>query len=313
MQKQSSLTAAALHFLTGGATTHIVQNIATRTGIRNKRIAQSVADHFASGMKGVHDNSLKAKFLSGVRGTLAPDLEILHHEAWNAGNKLGPVLDKVGPRAKAGLRMLAEGRTDRFNKLKSRMRFDTETVQKLDAAQNHVSVRAALKASPETASKMKALFSDKNTPLLSNITRNIGRGKLPKVQAPGAPSTKLPALVGTGVGIAAGDFATAGVNAIKNSSMIDAVKNNKYLSKGVNKLHGLIVHHPLEKGYANPGRDFVHGLKNRVMEFGWSPVSQTLKHTSSQVAKNLEEGHVNSSKLLTRARGLLQAKERSTV
>lgn len=297
MKKQSSISTAALHLLTGGATTHLVQNIATRTGLRNKGVAKSIANSFAGGIKGVHDTSLKAKVMSGVRGTLAPDLEIMHHEAWNAGNKLAPVYNGMHPRAKAGLRMLAEGKFDRFSKLKSRMKFDKATVDKLDSLQDKIPVRKALLASPKTADNMKKMFEDKNSPILSNIVKNIGRGKVPVKSAPGAPSTKLPVIAGTGAGILAGDYATSMVNAIKNSSIVPAVKNNKYLKGAVDKLHHLIIHHPMEKGYANPGRDFIHGVKNRIMEFGWSPTSQTLKHTASRFAENLEKGFIDSRKV----------------
>lgn len=297
MKKQSSLSAAALHFLTGGATTHLVQNVATRTGLRNKGVAKSIADNFASGIKGVHDTSLKAKVMSGVRGTLAPDLEIMHHEAWNAGNRIAPLYNKMHPRAKVGLRMLAEGKFDRFAKLKSRMKFDESIATKLDLVQDKIPISKALKYSPEEANRMKEVFADKNSPILSNIVKRIGRGKLPAKSAPGAPSTKLPALVGTGAGVLAGDYVTSTINAIKNSSIIPAVKNNKYMKKIIDKLHSVMIRKPIKQGYANPDKDFVHGFKNRAMEFGWNPTSQTLKHTASKVANNLEESSIDSKKV----------------
>ena len=300
LEKSSSLSAATLHFLTGGATTHIAQNIATRAGIRSKHVASTVANSFASGIKGVHDTSVRAKLLSGLRGTLAPDLEIMHHEAWRLGNKLGPIINSVSPRTRAGLRMLSEGKFSKFNKLKSHMKFTNEIAEAVDQAQKVISVRAALKFSPRTAANMETVANSRDNPFLSNIIKNIHRGKLPAKHSAGPPSEYLPTMAGVGSGLLVGDIATAGVNAIKNSSNIDAVKKNKYLGKVVDKLHNIIIKHPVEKGWTNPHGNFLHGFNNKVLEYGWSPTSQTLKHTSSEVARTLEDGHIDPSKVRAR-------------
>lgn len=293
LEKQSSASGLVLW--------HLGQNAATRKMLRSKAVGGRIADAFQQGVHGVHEGSLKRKATSVATSVVSPEVEALYRKANQVGQSVGPELKALPRRAQVGLRQLSEGRFADFDKLQGRMGLTEGHKSTFHKVLSHASpeVANAVKTVQNAPASVKSLaqrqWTSPDHPILSNVVSGLSRGKAsPSKPVSGAMRQSSPLL--SQVATAAVDAPGAVMNAVKASTLIDKVRNNKYLGKAIGKIEHHFTTHQAQVGAANPGiNKFKGGLKNFASEYVVNPMSHSIKNTSatlsriSQLAKNPED------------------------
>lgn len=228
----------AASLILGTIAAHVGQNLATKAAFKSKAMGKSIATSFANGMKGGHEAGFVAGAKRVARSVTMPDVEIAHREA----NKLGlSIRDRVDPlpdRAKAGLRMLSEGRVDAYNKLKSRIPEDARG--KAESIATHIGLPL------ESAKNVKDAWQSPKNPLTSNVISRFSRAKPSEHLNPGMPSHKP----GTAAAAMLG-FVDPGAGMVSTAKMMTQskrVQESKLGSKLIDKVHAILLRSPAEKG-----------------------------------------------------------------
>ena len=275
LEKQSSLLAGAIG-------THIAQNVFTRYLVRTPEAAQKLANSFASGYHGVVDNSWGHKALSIVAGAASPDLAIMHKQMHALGSALGPHLRMLTPRQQVGVRMIAEGKFQHLVAQGHHRDPAIQNIARMISLHTKMPIHNIGDLSQEGAKKLEEVWHSPEHPLLSNIARRIGRGKLPEVSKPAQAQSLLHAGIGA---VSAGlvDPAAGLLNSAKTFASSHYAERNKYIAHASRLMREHLIEHPIMQGAKQHGEDFLRGIKNRAVEFGVNPMTASLKHTSSAI------------------------------
>lgn len=271
LEKRSSL-------LAGTALSHLAQNIATNQALKSKKVAKYLANSFTEGYHGVVNKSFKAKAARSATSVITPDVAAAHTAAHEAGSSLSEILGKATNRQRAAARMAVEGRFDTIKKL--HMHDDPVVKAVHGVIQKHLPTVKDL--SDKHFGDMGKLWKDKSHPLLSNIARNIGRGKTPVGSnfVPGKHTQAIPLLSSLSVApIEPGAAILDGAKALAGSK---AVQGNKYGKKAVDFLKKTFVTNPLKSGVDSKGH--VGGLKHEAYKFLANPTSAHLKRTAAAIS-----------------------------
>lgn len=279
LQKESSLTAAAL--------AHLAQNLTTKAALQSRRAGKRIARAFQTGAQGGHDASLTRKLTSAVTSLASPEMEVMYREANKLGHTLSPYLPKMSSRAKVGLRQITEGRVDDYNRLRPRMRLGPVEQAGMDTAmyamEKHlkVPVKKIMEADPIAQKEIRQAFTSDTQPILKNYVGQLTRpaGRVRKFKQ--GPMHEVTPLAHQTVALAADPIAGV-LNAAKTAPLVKAVSENKYLKRPIKKVEDYFTTHQAELGAAKPGIDaFKHGVKNKLFEYVVNPMSANIKNTSA--------------------------------
>lgn len=270
--------------LIGGAiATHLLQNIGVQKALSSKRTAQYLADSFTEGVHGVVNNSARAKATRIATGAALPDVAAAHKTMHEVGRAMSPTLKDATPRQRAAIRMMTQGKFDRVQRLGLH---NDPVVQKVHGEMSKHVPLPPLDASLEKLKGAQSLWHDKDHPILSNILKNSGRGKVPKGDhfVPASATAKLPALGAATSALV--DPAAGMLNGAKAMAVSKAVTQNKYGAKAVGMLQNQFVKNPIKAGLSNPTYNS-KSLAHKAYQYGVNPVSANLKSTSSALASKL--------------------------
>jgi len=271
LEKRSSL-------LAGTVLSHLAQNIATNQALKSKKVAKYLANSFTEGYHGVINKSLKAKAARSATSVITPDVAAAHKAAHDAGSHLSDLLHKATKRQRAAARMVVEGRFDTVQKL--HMHEDPVVKAVHGVIQKHLPTLKNL--GDKHYGEMAKLWHDKSHPLLSNIAKNIGRGKTPVGSnfVPGKHTQAIPLLSSLSVApIEPGAAVLDGAKALAGSK---AVQGNKYGKKAVDFLKKTFVTDPLKHGVDSKG--LVGGARHEAYKYLANPTSAHLKRTAAAIS-----------------------------
>jgi hypothetical protein len=271
LEKQSSL-------LAGTAISHLAQNIATNQALKSKKVAKYLANSFTEGYHGVVNKSFKAKAARSATSVITPDVAAAHTAAHEAGGHLSEVLHGATKRQRAAARMAVEGKFDTLKKLN--MHEDPVVKAVHGVLQKHLPTIKNL--SDKHLGELSKLWKDKSHPLLSNIAKNIGHGKVPVGSnfVPGKHTQALPLLSAMSVApIEPGAAILDGAKALAGSK---AVQGNKYGKKAVDFLKKTFITNPLKHGAES--KVPVGGFKHEAYKYLGNPTSAHLKRTAAAIS-----------------------------
>lgn len=274
-------------FIAGGIAAHLAQNLVSKTAIRSSAVGKSLGTAFANGVKGVSDKGIGHTLKHGVMGAVSPDIAVMHKSMSTFGNKAAPILNSMSPREKVSLRHLSRGN---FVKLHDSGLHKNPNVQKIvDLAHTHTSLGIGKLSdlSREGAAHLETVWKSKDHPILSNLAKHIGEGRASATATAGKASIKA-----SGVGAALSsvvDPASGVLSSAKTFAASHFSDSNKYLAKAKGLVEKTFVKTPISKGFNSPGKDFLHGVKNRASELMVNPVSSSLKHTSSAISETFRK------------------------
>lgn len=281
LQKESSLTAAAL--------AHLAQNLTTKAMLQSKRAGRRFARAFQTGAEGGHDSSLTRKLTSAAASLVSPEMEVMYREANKLGQKMAPHLPGMSPRAKVGLRQITEGRVDDYARLKHRMKLGPVEQAGMDTAmgaiEHHfrIPVKQMMNADPIAQKELRQAFHSDTQPILKNYVGQMTRpaGRIRKFKE--GPMHEATPMAHQATALIADPIAGA-LNVAKTAPLIKRVKENKYLKGPIEKVEDYFTTHQAELGAAKPGIDqFKHGFKNKVFEYVVNPMSANIKNTSATI------------------------------
>lgn len=264
--------------LAGAAIAHLAQNALTNKTLSSRAVSKYLANSFSQGYHGVVDTSAKASILRGVAGALTPDIAVAHKAAHTAGGKLSRLLRNATARQKVGVRMITQGRFDDL------LRHNLHKDPVVQTAHSYMSKALPLggkveNLTPESATNLKKLWSDKSHPLLSNIASNITKGEVPVGEnfKKGVLTQKAPIL--GSIGAAALEPAAGAMDLFKNvlgSDKVGATKAGRMLSEFGEKA---FIKTPIQKGLSDSVK--TSGVGFQAYKFGMNPVSAHLKRTTA--------------------------------
>lgn len=265
----------------GAVATHLVQNLATRTAFKSPSVGKSIANSFANGLKGGHESGVVPSLKRIGRSVAVPDVEIAHREATRAGIALRDHINPLPDRAKAGLRMLSEGRVDAYQKLKNRI--PEESRSKIEGIARNVNLPV------DKVKGLKEMWRSPDHPMLSNVVSRLGRGKAAESIKPGMPSHKP----GT-VAAALSSVADVGGGALSTAKMLTQSKRVQESSIGkklIGKAHEILLRNPVKKGFTQGTEGKVIKGLSRLKEVGYdlgvNSTSASLKRSSSSAGRLL--------------------------
>lgn len=278
---------AILSELAGLAGFHLGSNALVRTLLRSKKAGKRIADSFAQGTRGIIDGSAYRRAGSTLQSMVAPEMEILYHQASELGRKLQDHLPSTHPRVQAGLRMLSKGQFNRYDRLKKHMGMSPSIEAAIDhyadaAGTIHgIPFRKIMDAPPHIKSQIEEIWHDPNHPLLSNVLSRISKGSIHASREIKGKLNEYAPLAAQAL-TAGIDQVGAGLNALKTMTLIDKVKRVPYLGAGIDRVEDYFTKHQAEIGRAHPGfNKYLYGAKNRLMEFGANAASASIKNTSA--------------------------------
>lgn len=281
LEKEASLTAAAI--------AHLAQNATTKLALQSRRAGRRIARAFQSGAAGGHDSSLLRRATSAITSLASPEMEVMYREANKFGHKMAPYLPGMSPRARVGLRQITEGRLDDYSRLKHRMKLGPVEQMGMDTAmdamEHHfkVPVKALVESDPIAHKEIRHAFESNTQPILKNYLGQITRpaGKIHKFTQ-GEMHSATP-LMHQATSLYADPVAGL-LNVAKTAPLIQKVKENKYLKKPIEWVEDYFTTHQAELGAKNPGIDkFKHGAKNMAYEYLVNPMSANIKNTSATI------------------------------
>jgi hypothetical protein len=266
--------------LGGAIVAHLGQNAITKSLLSSQRYAKSVGNSFVDGVKGVVDKSRMAGVKNFVGGILSPDAVIAKNTAHKVGQSISTDLSMMHKRQLGALRMATRGN---FKPL-LRRGFHKDPVV-LGAAKkiedsSSFPLHSMLSKAEGNVDKLKTMFQDKKLPLLSNISKNVGKAR-------GSVGPKVTAGVASNKGMLAGaaasaiiDPAAGAINLTKGLASTDKFRSTRIGGALSRKVDDMLIKKPIAKGFNSPS---FNKLKNRAYELGVNPVSANLERTSHAV------------------------------
>lgn len=264
-------SAAALH----AVGVHVAQNLGMKQALKSKTLAKHVANGFRQGTEGVVDNSFKSKAKQVALGATLPEVNILHSSAHSLGSKLAPALEKMTLKEKALLHRASMGA------LSSKRVSQIVNNPRVGEAYSHLQKHMKL-PDLEKVKDLKNLASDKRSPLVSNILKNIHKGDAPVGNnfIKGSPKSRY------GIGGSAASFVAdpllGSINAAKSMLASQRIKNTSVGGKIVKGLDEVLVKHPFNKGVAGK----VHSTKAKDLanDLAISPINTQLKRLGDAIS-----------------------------
>lgn len=270
LEKASSILATS-------AAVHLAQNLTTRQLLKSPKFAKSLGTNFANGVKGIVDTSKVTAAKNFIGGMLSPDSIIAKNSAHKLGSSLAPALKGMDKKQLAALRMASKGKVGPL--IRRGLHKDTQVLDIAKSIENHTKMplHSILSKAEGNVPKIKSMFNDRNLPLLSNIGKNLGKGRA------STSATMQPGTLGN-KSLLAGSFTSAildpaaGVlNSVKSLTSTDRFASSKIGSAITNKAHEILLKNPIRKGFQSEG---VNKLKNKAYELSVNPVSANLERTS---------------------------------
>lgn len=273
LEKASSL-------LGGAVATHLVQNGITKKLLSSQRFATSVGNSFVDGVRGVVNKSPLSAAKHFIAGIASPDAAIAKNMAHKAGTAVSSDLSMMHKRQLATLRMAARGNIKPL--LRKGLHKDPLVLGAAKKIENSsgMPLHSILSKAEGNVDKIKGMFKDKNLPLLSNVSKNMGKAKgtVGTKVKPGSMGSK--SLFAGAAAAGAIDPAAGVLNTAKALASNDRFKATRLGGAFSNKVHEMLIKKPLVKGFQS---EKLNKLKNKAYELAVNPVSANLERTSHAV------------------------------
>jgi hypothetical protein len=273
LEKVSSLLAT-------GAAVHLAQNAATKYLLKSPRFAKSVGNSFVDGVKGVVNTSKLNSAKNFVGGMISPDAVIAKNTAHKLGSSMAPALNSMNKRQLAALRMASKGNVSPL--IRRGLHKDPMVLgaAKSIQTQSGIPMHSMLSKAEGNAPKIKAMFNNKDLPLLSNISKGIGnaKGTTGASMKPGVLGKK--SLAAGSLTSAVLDPVAGAINTAKTFASSERFAASKLGGKFTDKVHQMLIKSPIQKGFNS---DSFNKLKNKAYEYSINPVSANLERTTHAV------------------------------
>jgi hypothetical protein len=296
-KKQASVVLSA-------AMGHLTQNALTNVALRNKRVAQHLADHFATGYAGKSATSIKSKIGGALTHAVAPDVSI----AAKGANKLGKQLSRYEPfldkKDKLALRMVSQGRFTDIEKYKLHDRPMVHRVLGRLGKSHGVDLTSVLKS--DKAKDLEKVWKDKKHPLLSNIASNISKGK--PIKGSSKKTVHSTGALASSLGLAIAEPGAGALSAVKHLAASPTVRKAPIAGAITHHVEKLMVKNPVKKGWEQ-GKDYKDGLGNKLFEHVVSPTSAHLQRTAAAVSGVVKKAEIKD--MVKAAREKLEAEAKT--
>jgi len=281
LEKQSSLIA-------GAAVTHLAQNAAVKAALSNKSVGKYVGHSFNEGVHGVVDKSIGGYAKRIGAAALTPEIGSLHSELHHLGKKMAPHLEGMSLKQRAVLHSaVSKGKIpSRYSEFAK----DPKVLGAYGIAQQHAKKQGMnLPSLSNLASKqngLSKLWQDKDHPLLSNIAKNVGSGKVNASKFKKGTLSAKEGFVGSAI---------AGV-AEPSAGLLDGLKaavsskkftDSKIGGKITKMLNDKFVKAPIKKGFEHPNA-YTNKLKNTASDIVSNPLVGNLQRASSAISGALD-------------------------